>query len=102
MPKNMLKRCSPILAALALVVTTRAYGQAPAATPDSSSSDDGPPTLRLRAPNTYGAWLAGAHHSSYRTRTGIPGYRDFYLVSLRMGWVMGNEAATVSGRYFID
>src|SRR5690242_15224011 len=102
MPKNMLKRLSPILAALALVLTTRAYGQLPAvATPDSSN-DDGLATLRVRAPNTYGAWVAGAHHSSYRTRTGIPGYRDFYLASLRLGWVMGDELSTVSGRYFID
>jgi len=60
------------------------------------------PTLDLHAPSTYGAWLAAARHSAFRTRTGVPGYRDFYEASVRFGWSIGDQSRAVSGTYFID
>lgn len=91
------------MAALALVVATStpALAQRAATTPPDSSSD-GLPTLTVRAPSVYGAWVAGARHSAYHTRTGIPGYRDFYIASARLAWVLGDETHAVSGRYFVD
>lgn len=104
MSKNMMKLPSRILAVLVFVVLTTpsARGQTSGATPPDSGGNDGLPKLVVRAPHIYGAWVAGAHHSAYRTRTGVPGYRDFYIASLRLGWVLGDEATAVSGRYFID
>jgi hypothetical protein len=104
MPKNMTKVVSRVLAALVFVAlgTSRAGAQTHAAPAPDSAGDDGLPTLTVRAPRLYGAWVAGAHHSAYRTRTGVPGYRDFYIASVRLGWILGDETSAVSGRYFID
>lgn len=92
-----------LMTALVLVATTtsRVAGQSAAMTPPDSSSD-GLPTLTIHAPNMYGAWVAGARHSAYHTRTGSPGYRDFYIASARLAWVIGDESHSVSGRYFVD
>jgi lipid A 3-O-deacylase PagL len=63
------------------------------------------PILPLRAPATYGAWVAMARHSAYRTRTGVPGHRDFYLSNIRVGWALGggdDPTRMVNGAYFID
>ena len=68
----------------------------------SDTSDGGLPTLTLRAPSTYGVWLAAARHSEFRTRTGVPGYRDFYLASARFGWQLGDASRPVSVSYFVD
>lgn len=76
---------------------------APAAPADSSA--DGLPMLAIHAPEIYGAWIAAAHHSGYRTRTGIAGHRDFYLTSIRFGWAIGggdDPTRAVNGSYFID
>lgn len=60
--------------------------------------------LLVRAPSMYGAWVAAARHSPFHTRTGAPGYRNFYLTSVRFAWSLGGEDGTrsVSGSYFID
>ena len=103
MRKNMTKLLLRSLSALGLLVLAfvSARAQTPsAATPDSAN--DALPTLKVRAPRLYGAWVAGAHHSAYRTRTGVPGHRDFYIASARLGWVLGDDTSAVSGRYFID
>jgi hypothetical protein len=100
MSKNTLARSSLLFALLSLGAR-HATAQARTGAPSDSMSD-GLPTLTLRAPSIYGGWIAGARHSQYRTRTGIPGHRDFYMASFRFGWTIGDEAAPVSGRYFID
>ncbi|HEY2375672.1 MAG TPA: acyloxyacyl hydrolase [Gemmatimonadaceae bacterium] len=95
--------CAAALATLILVLggVQRAAAQASAATKDTS--DGGLPTLMLRAPSTYGGWIAAARHSAFRTRTGAVGYRDFYLASARFGWqVGGDDASPVRVTYFID
>lgn len=58
----------------------------------------------LPAPTFYGGWAAGAHNSQFRTRTGVPGHRDFYLIGVRIGWPLGRNdpARLVNGEYFID
>lgn len=104
MPKNMTKLLSRVFAALAVVVlrTLPVAAQTRAAALPDSGGGDGLATLTIRPPRLYGAWVAGAHHSAYRTRTGVPGYRDFYIASVRLGWMLGDESSAVSGRYFID
>ena len=81
----------------------RVAAQVPAAA-SADSGDGGLPTLLLRAPSTYGAWVAGARHSAFRTRTGVPGYRDFYLANARFAWTLGGDdrSRPVSVSYFID
>src|SRR5206468_599226 len=88
---------------LAIGGNHRASAQAPAAA-SADTSDGGLPTLLLRAPSTYGAWVAAAHHSQFRTRTSVPGHRDFYLASMRFGWRLGGDEGShpVSVSYFID
>jgi hypothetical protein len=88
------------MAMLLVVATTRANAQLAAPSPDSGAGVV--PTLTIRAPKVYGAWVAGARHSAYHTRTGVPGHRDFYLTSVRLGWLLGDESHGVSGRYFVD
>jgi lipid A 3-O-deacylase PagL len=68
------------------------------------SAREGLPTLIVRPPSIYGAWAAAARHSAFHTRTGVPGHRNFYLTSFRLGWSLGGSDARrpVSGAYFID
>ena len=69
------------------------------------TATDNLPILPLRAPATYGAWVAVARHSAYRTRTGVAGHRDFYLSNIRLGWALGggdDPTRIVNGWYFID
>jgi len=91
--------------ALALLVSP---GAARAQGPESTVAND---TLvhrssskGLPAPTLFGAWVAGAHNSEFRTRTGIPGRRDFYLGAVRLGWsVRGYDPSRVANvEYFID
>ena len=58
----------------------------------------------VHAPSIYGAWIAGARHSPFHTRTGVRGYRNFYLTSVRFAWTLGGDDARrpVSGSYFVD
>ena len=57
----------------------------------------------VHAPSIYGAWIAGARHSAFQTRTGVRGYRNFYLTSVRFAWSLGaHDARSVSGSYFVD
>ena len=59
--------------------------------------------LAVHPPSVYGAWIAGARHSPFHTRTGAPGYRNFYLTSVRFAWSFGDDRSRpVSGSYFID
>lgn len=85
-----------------LVGPGRAVAQ-PSATP-ADSSNGGLPTLTLHAPSTYGAWIAAARHSEFQTRTGVPGFRNFYFASARFGWQLGGDdpSRPVSVTYFID
>jgi len=71
--------------------------EAPAADADSGAG------LAVHAPSVYGAWIAGARHSAFHTRTGVTGYRNFYLTSVRLAWSIGDgQSRSVSGSYFID
>src|SRR5690348_14467980 len=96
---------SILLAALPLAGSANgAAGQGVAGASRDSGSDN-LPILPLRAPAIYGAWVAVARHSAYRTRTGVPGHRDFYLSSIRVGWSLGggdDPSRMVNGAYFID
>lgn len=103
MPRNTRLSTAVLIAAL-ITATAGATvaAQGPAASADTS--DGGLPTLILRAPSTFGAWVAAARHSAFRTRTGVDGYRDFYLASARFGWQLGgdNRARVVRVSYFVD
>ena len=102
MPRNARLSEAATIAALLLVCVVPSLGaQAPAAAPPDTG-DAGLPTLMLRGPSTYGAWVAAAHHSQFRTRTGVPGHRDFYLTSVRFGWGIGDQSRPVRVAYFID
>ena len=85
---------------LAAPATTAAQFDSATTTADSAS----PGRSWIYPPGVYGAWIAGAHNSSFRTRTGVPGRRDFYLVGARVGWFVGGYEPTrrVNGQYFID
>jgi hypothetical protein len=103
MPKNT---CLTVAAVIAMAIIagvspTKAQTTSPAG---ADSAGDGLPTLVLRAPSIYGAWAAVAHHSGFHTRTGAPGYRNFYLSGFRFGWAIGGDdpSGVVSGVYFID
>lgn len=93
----------PIAAALVVAAAScvAAQGSVRTASPDSSDRNE-LPILEVHAPSTYGAWIAAARHSQFRTRTGVPGYRDFYEASARFGWSIGDQSRLVSGTYFID
>ena len=104
----MTSNTRPAIAALiaALIVAAVHVRLAVAQGPSSASSDTsegGLPTLLIHAPSTYGAWVAAARHSEFQTRTGVPGYRNFYLVSARFGWKLGgDDASLVRVSYFMD
>src|SRR6478735_7559832 len=100
MPRNARLPEAATIAALLIVCAVPSLAQGPAASPDTG--DAGLPTLMLRGPSTYGAWVAAAHHSQFRTRTGVPGHRDFYLMNVRFGWGIGDQTRPVSVAYFID
>ena len=94
-----------------LVVATLSVAVAPCALPQGTASSAradssaGVPTLWFHAPQAYGAWVAGAHHSEFRTRTGVAGHRDFFLLGVRLGWPLpgGDEPGrVVKGMYFVD
>lgn len=95
--------CALIAALIIASVAGPAAAQGPAAT-SADSSDGGLPTLRLRAPSSFGAWIAAARHSAFHTRTGVNAYRDFYLASARLAWQLGGEAPSrlVHVTYFVD
>ena len=91
------------IAALPLVVHRAGAQSATHAAADTSTDDL--PILPLRAPAIYGAWVAVARHSSYHTRTGVLGHRDFYLSNIRFGWALGggdDPSRLVNGSYFVD
>jgi Lipid A 3-O-deacylase (PagL) len=89
------------IAVAALAIATN-YSSASAQTTASVNSDSGG-GFGLHAPSIYGAWIAGARHSAFHTRTGATGYRNFYLTSVRFAWSIGDpQSHVVSGSYFID
>ena len=90
-----------LLLTMMLACGSRVVAQLPAAA-SADTGDSGLPTLSLHGPSTYGAWVAAAHHSQFRTRTGAPGHRDFYLANVRFGWGLGDQSRLVSVSYFID
>lgn len=98
--------CLSITAALAVAISGNLSPVAAQATTRAAadSRSDGLPLLILHAPSAYGAWVAAAKHSAFHTRTGAPGYRDFYLASFRFAWTLGGDdpSRVVSGTYFID
>src|SRR5881398_3136786 len=102
MPKNpWLSFC----AALALTVLF-----APSLLAQSSNSavvdsiGEGHGGFAAYAPSTFGVWGAAARHSEFHTRTGSPGYRNFYIASFRFAWSFGRRESSriVSASYFID
>src|SRR5690242_7577264 len=94
-------RTSIAVAALAIA---GGFSSAPAQTTTRVSKADSTAGLVVHAPSVYGAWIAGARHSAFHTRTGVPGYRNFYLTSVRFAWSLGGDSPsrTVSGSYFVD
>ena len=75
----------------------QATTQAPSVDSDSGAG------FAVHGPSVYGAWIAGARHSPFHTRTGAAGYRNFYLTSVRFAWSLGDaQSRAVSGSYFID
>jgi hypothetical protein len=59
----------------------------------------------IRAPQAFGAWVAGARHSEFKTRTGVTGHRNFYLAGVRLGWPIGGSSVPsrfVTGMYVVD
>ena len=94
------------LFALAVVLASPAPArtQEPAATAASDTTTTRPSNKWVSAPALFGAWVAGAHNSEFRTRTGVPGRRDFYLGAVRIGWpVHGYDPSRVANlQYFID
>jgi len=90
--------------ALLLVSSAAARAQGPEVAATNDSVEHRPSTKWLSAPTVFGAWVAGAHNSEFRTRTGIPGRRDFYLGAVRLGWsVRGYDPSRVANlQYFID
>ena len=97
-----------LLAILAVGIVLTSPGPASAqdggAVPAADTSVNRVSNNWLQAPSVFGAWIAGAQGSEFRTRTGVPGRRDFYLGAIRMGWPIGgyNPARTANGLYFID
>ena len=104
MPWNTRLSTAALTAALLVAPCTvrRAAAQGPTGQP-SDTSDGGLPTLTIHAPSILGVWFAAARHSAFRTRTGVDGYRDFYLASARVGWQLhGDDASRVRVSYFMD
>ena len=79
-----------------------ASAQATTLTP--SVSADSSAGFPVHAPSVFGAWIAGARHSPFHTRTGTTGYRNFYLTSVRLAWSLGgdDQSRPVIASYFID
>lgn len=102
MPRNPRFSFSATLALCALIASSLA-AQSPNATAVDSSGE-GHGGFASHAPSTFGAWGAVARHSEFHTRTGSPGYRNFYLASFRFAWSLGGNASSrlVSASYFID
>src|SRR6185295_18580022 len=90
--------------AVATLAIAGKFSSAPAQTTTHTSSADADSGggLAVHPPSVYGAWIAGARHSQFHTRTGAPGYRNFYLTSVRFAWSFGGDQRPVSGSYFID
>jgi len=97
-----------ILASIAVASLAIAgpFSSAPAQTTTATpaAETDSGTGFPVHAPAVYGAWIAGARHSAFHTRTGAMGYRNFYLTSVRFAWALGGDepSRSVSGRYFID
>lgn len=90
--------------ALPCTAATRAGAQSSPAVGGDTATDK-LPRSPMHAPAMYGAWVAAARHSPYRTRTGVSGHRDFYLANIRLGWALGggdDPSRVVNGSYFID
>jgi hypothetical protein len=105
MRRRILLSTAAFLTSIALAGTAIRASAQPAARTAADTTSDNLPILAIRAPAMYGAWLAMARHSAYRTRTGVPGHRDFYLSNLRFGWALGggdDPTRFVNGSYFID
>jgi hypothetical protein len=103
MPKISPLIVAAMIAVTVAAITAPAVAVAQAAVAPSDSAPDGLPTLVVRPPSIYGAWGAAARHSAFHTRTGVPGHRNFYLASFRLGWSLGgNDTRSVSGTYFVD
>jgi hypothetical protein len=102
MPKNPRPSFSATLALCVLFASSLVAQSPNSAAVDSSG--EGHRGFAAHAPSTFGAWGAAAHHSEFHTRTGSPGYRNFYLASFRFAWSLaGNESSRlVSASYFID
>lgn len=100
----ILSRKSLKLFALAVLLASPAAAQETGTSGATDTTNDRPSSKWLSAPTMFGAWVAGAHNSEFRTRTGIPGRRDFYLGAVRMGWfVRGYDPSRVANvQYFID
>jgi hypothetical protein len=100
----ILSRKSLELFAFAIVLASPATAQEPESARASDTTIDRPSNRWVSAPTLFGAWVAGAHNSEFRTRTGIPGRRDFYLGAVRLGWsVRGYDPSRVANlQYFID
>lgn len=92
--------------AVATLAIATGFSSAPAqmTTHAPTASADSAAGAGAYAPSAYGAWIAGARHSAFHTRTGAPGYRNFYLTSVRLAWTLGGDDSSrpVSGSYFID
>ena len=92
--------------AVAALAIAGGFSSAPAQTTTQTPATDADSGAKLavHAPSKYGAWIAGARHSPFHTRTGVRGYRNFYLTSVRFAWSLGGDEPRrpVSGSYFVD
>lgn len=92
--------------AVAALAVAGGFSSAPAQTTTQTQATgaDSGAWLPAHAPSMYGAWIAGARHSAFHTRTGVRGYRNFYLTSVRFAWSFGadDKSRPVSGSYFVD
>ena len=104
MPTLRRKRLAAFALALVIASPAVARAQGPEATVANDTLETRSSSKWIPAPTLFGAWVAGAHNSEFRTRTGIPGRRDFYLGAVRMGWfVRGYDPSRVANlQYFID
>ena len=92
--------------AVAALAIAGGFSSAPAQTTTHTAGTgaDSGAGFFVHAPSIYGAWIAGARHSPFHTRTGVRGYRNFYLTSVRFAWSLGggDTRHSVSGSYFVD
>ncbi|HEX6536998.1 MAG TPA: acyloxyacyl hydrolase [Gemmatimonadaceae bacterium] len=51
-------------------------------------------------PASVEGWVGMSRHSSFRTRLGVPLYRDFYISGIRASWPLGAQSRAVE--YFVD